>query len=408
MLLILTISNVVLVLIVGYLGYLRVRAGLILEREREKIERLSAELLEIRALYEKEGASNDELTKRVVQLEAEKKSFEYSQKAMYMEFENLANKILESNTNKFRERSLSDLSTLLDPLKVKIAEFEKRIEDSFSVDIKERYSLSREIARMASQTEKMIDEASKLSKSLRGDNKAQGLWGELVLSKILEHSGLQKDRDYTLQQKLGNSSIPDVIINLPDEKHLVIDAKTSLKHYDLYVQTNEKEHLELFLKSIRSHIKNLAGKEYHAAHELFTPGFVFMFVPIESAYMLALSSDSELKELALRNRVMLVSPNSLIAMLQAVSSVWKIVDQNKNANEIAKKAGAMYDKFVLFVEELVKVGNAIAHSDRLYKSAINKLRDGRGSLFKRAEDLKMMGISANKELKDNQFHAEPE
>lgn len=408
MLLFLVISNVLFVLLSLYLGYVKVRTATIMEKDREKLDCLLQELSDYETAFKEKEGSNIELSMRVAQLESEKKSFEYSQKAMYAEFETLASKILESSATRLKEQSTSDIGGLLEPLKTKITEFEKRIEESFNTDIKERYSLAKEIARMASQTDKMIEEANKLGRSLRGESKAQGLWGELVLSKILECSGLQKGRDYSLQQKLENETIPDVVINLPDGKHLVVDAKTPLKHYDMYIHTGEKRYLDDFLKSVRVHVKGLSGKEYHSAQELFTPGFVFMFIPIESAYALALSNDLELKDLALRSRVMIVSPNSLIAMLQAVSSVWKIVDQNKNAGEIARKAGAMYDKFVLFAEELMKIGNAISNSDRLYRSAMNKLKDGRGSLLKRAEDLRGMGIQTNKELQDDHFHVEVE
>ncbi|ACT69125.1 DNA recombination protein RmuC [Neorickettsia risticii] len=408
MLLFLGVSNILLVLASLYLVYVKVRTSTILENEQEKLDKALRELSESESICKKLEEENSDLMRRVVQLESEKKSFEYSQRAMYAEFETLASKILEGSAVRLKEQSINDIGGLLEPLKLKITEFEKRIEESFHADIKERYSLAKEIARMASQTDRMIEEANKLGRSLRGDSKTQGSWGELVLSKILECSGLQKGRDYMLQQKLENDTIPDVIINLPDGKHLVVDAKTPLKHYDLYINTHEKGHLENFLKSVRNHVKNLSGKEYHSAQELFTPGFVFMFVPVESAYALALSTDLELKELALRSRVMIVSPNSLVAMLQAVSSVWKIVDQNKNANEIAKKAGAMYDKFVLFVDELAKIGHSIANSDRLYRSAMNKLRDGRGSLLSRAEDLKGMGIQANKEINEDRLYLKSE
>lgn len=352
-------------------------------------------------IIEKKALIINELERRAASLETEKKTFSFYQDNLQGNFEQLAKKVFDNNSHNFKEKSSLDIKALLEPFKNKIAEFEKRIEDSFNSDIKERYSLSREIGKMASQTDKMIAETTTLSRALRGESKTQGAWGELILSKVLEHSGLQKDRDYTMQYKLENNTIPDVVINLPDSKHLIIDAKTSLKHYDLYINSNEAEYLKDFLQSIKAHIKNLSGKKYYNNTQLLNPGFVFMFIPIESAYALALSQDLELKTFALKNRIIIVSPNSLIAMLQTVSSVWRIVEQNKNATEIAYKAGMMYDKLVNFVEDIKRIGSSIIQLEKNYNEALNKLSIGKGNLIKKAEELKIMGIDTKKQINED-------
>lgn len=395
------ILNLLLLVVIAFLLHKKSTVSLSLELLQKELERISFENAQLNQTLALERGSGLKLNNKIIELETNQRNLESYGKNMQVQFENLANKIFQANTKELKEKSFSDISNLLSPLKDKISEFEKRIADSFNTDIKERYSLSKEIAKMAMQTEQMIKETGNLTKALKGEQKIQGCWGELILAKVLECSGLQAGRDYTLQKKLENNSIPDVVINLPDDKYFIIDAKTSLKHYELYIKTNSAEDLTLFLKSIKSHIKNLASKEYHNSDDLPNPGFVFMFIPIESAYLLALSHDPELRSLAMQNRIFIVSPNSLIAMLQAVASVWKIADQNRNAAEIASKAGAMYDKFVLFVEELKKVGNSIKSAELAYTTAMSRLKDGSGNLIRRAEALKDMGINNKKEINED-------
>jgi DNA recombination protein RmuC len=393
--------NIFFAFILIFLSYKKVTISLNLNILQKEYERLSSENAELNKSLNIQKDLVINLNNNIIELKTNQKNYESSEKHMQIQFENLANKIFQNSTQELKEKSFSDITNILSPLKEKISEFEKRIEDSFNTDIKERYSLSKEITKMAMQTEQMIKETNNLTRTLRGEQKVQGTWGELILSKVLECSGLQAGRDYTLQKKLENNLIPDVVINLPDNKHFIIDAKTSLKHYELYLNTNNAEDLNYFLKSVKSHIKNLAGKEYHHSNELLNPGFVFMFIPIESAYSLALSHDPDLRSLAMQNKIFIVSPNSLIAMLQAVSSVWKIVDQNTNAAEIASKAGAMYDKFVLFLEELKKIGNSIKQAETAYITAMSRLKEGSGNLIKRAEALKDMGINSKKQINDD-------
>jgi DNA recombination protein RmuC len=367
----------------------------------ENLQKLENENCQLKTLNQHQAQTITDAKSKITQLDAQKNSIEFAQKNIQVQFENLANKIFEDSRKKLADCSSADIKTILDPLKAKISDFEKRIETSFNADIKERYSLASQIAKMATQTDKMTQETQKLTRALRGENKIQGAWGELVLAKVLECSGLQNGRDYTLQKSLETNLIPDVVINLPDGKHLVIDAKTSLKHYESYLNTNEKQSLDLFIKSIKSHIKNLSSKEYQLSQKLFNPGFVFMFIPIESAYCTLSACEPELKVFAMQHKIVITSPNSLMAMLQTVASVWKIVEQNKNAAEIARRAGGMYDKFVLFVEEFKKIGNAICQADKSYQEAMNRLKNGSGNLIRRAEYLKGMGVPTAKQISDD-------
>lgn len=313
-------------------------------------------------------------------------------------FENLANKILEENNKKFSESSEKSLKFMLNPLREKIEDFNKKIDNS----AKDTFALKNQI-------EKIVMEANSLSRALRGDSKTQGNWGEIMLERILEDSGLVEGQGYEIQGKglqltnaRGERIQPDVIINLPDGKHIIIDAKCSITFYDRYINSTEEaekeKYLKQFIDSVRAHIKGLSEKQYHSAEKLESPDFVMMFMPIEGAYMLAVQADRELHKFAWDRKVALVCPSTLFMSMQTIASLWKHEMQNRNALEIARQSGALYDKFCGFIDDMQDIGKSIKKTDEAYAKAMNKLSEGRGNLLISAEKIKKLGAKAEKSI----------
>ncbi|MGI9533295.1 DNA recombination protein RmuC [Lutimonas sp.] len=325
------------------------------------------------------------------------------------DFEILANKILEDKTSKFTEKNKENMELILNPLQDKIKSFEKKVEDTHKESIEKQSALRQQILGLKELNEQMSKDAVNLTKALKGDSKKQGDWGELQLETILEKAGLQKDVHFSTQDGYRdedeNLKKPDLIINLPDHKHLIIDSKVSLTGYERFFsaenEIDEKAGLKNHVQSIQKHIKELGTKNYSDLYGINSPDYVIMFVPVEPALMLALQQDHDLYLQALDKNVVLVSTSTLLATLSTVASIWKQEDQKRNVIEIARQAGALYDKFEGLVQDLIKVGKQINASQDGYKAAMNKLSDGKGNLISRVENLKKLGAKTKKALPPN-------
>ena len=322
-------------------------------------------------------------------------------------FKNIANEIFEDKSKKFTSTNKESLNAVLAPLNEKIQRFEKKVEETYDKESKERYSLAKEIENLQKLNTRISEEAVNLTNALKGDNKAQGSWGEFVLESILEKSGLVRGREYEVQVSLkddqGGNSQPDVIVHLPESRDLIIDSKVSLKAWDAYCSAQEElikaEALKQHLTSIRSHIKLLSAKDYQNLIGVNSLDYVFLFMPIEAAYSVAIQQEPELFQFAFEKNIIFVVPTTLLTTLKTVQNLWRLAQQNKNANEIAEKAGALYDKFVAFVEDLDEVGSKIDSSKKSFEKAQNKLLSGRGNLIKRAEALRELGAKTSKKQK---------
>lgn len=339
-------------------------------------------------------------------LELQKKEMENLQQKFTTEFENIASKILKQNTEDFSATHQKNLTELLSPLKEKIQTFEKKVEDTYEKGLKDQTDLKAELKKLHDLNLKISDEANNLTKALKGDVKKQGNWGEMILESILERSGLSEGREYRKQESItaenGQRVQPDVVIHLPDQKHIIVDSKVSLVAYERMVNAEtEKErsaHLKEHLQSVRSNIKILSEKHYQNAQGLNSPDFVLLFIPIESSFSIAVQEDHDLFSYAWDNKVVIVSPSTLLATLRTIASIWQQENQTRNALEIARQSGALYDKFVAFVADMEAIGKSIDNTRRTYDAALNKLYSGSGNLIRRAENIRKLGAKATKEL----------
>lgn len=339
----------------------------------------------------------------------QKEEVEKLQEKFTKEFENLANKILEEKTSKFTEQNKENLKNILEPLQNKIQLFEKKVEDTHKESIDYHAALRQQILGLREMNEQMSKETLNLTKALKGDSKMQGNWGELILERVLEKSGLEKGREYEVQQSFvtedGNRVFPDVVINLPDGKKMVVDSKVTLTAYERYINEEDDvekaQHLKEHVMAIRRHVDQLSEKNYQDLYQMESPDFVLLFIPIESAFALALNEDTSLYNKAFEKNIVIVTPSTLLATLRTIDSMWTNQKQQENALEIARQAGALYDKFEGFVADLVKVGNKIKDSKTEYDNAMSKLFDGSGNLINRVENLKKMGAKAKKALPEN-------
>lgn len=339
-------------------------------------------------------------------LKEQKQEIELMNQKLKIEFENLASKILEEKSQKFTEQNKQSLDTIITPLRDRIKDFEEKVQKVYDTEAAERNMLKGEIKQLMGLNQQMHLDTQNLTKALKGDNKTQGNWGEFILESILEKSGLVKDREYKTQESITNEDgkryQPDVIINLPDGKCLIIDSKVSLVAYERYVSADDEiiklQALKEHGLSFKNHIKGLSDKNYQNLYQIKSLDFVLLFVPIESAFAAAVQYDSQIFNDAFERNIVIVSPSTLLATLRTVANIWRQESQNKNAIEIAQKAGDMYDKFVGFAEDLIVIGNKIKDSQKAYEGAMNKLTEGSGNLVKRAEDLKKLGAKASKSL----------
>lgn len=326
------------------------------------------------------------------------------------EFKNLANDLLEEKSQKFTQLNEEKLGNLLNPLKEKITDFRTKMEHTYLDETRERTSLKKEIEQLIQLNQQVSEDALKLTQALKGDSKVQGDWGEMQLEMILEKAGLEKNIHYSSQSSLTDQEAqrtqrPDYIIHLPDDKHLVLDAKVSLKAYESYYNTEDTQQQQGYLKdhlaSIYRHVKTLSDKNYQHLYQISQPDYVIMFVPLEPALTAALREDNRIFEKCLDKNIVLVSTSTLLATLRTISYIWKQENQKKNVVEIAAESGKLYDKFVGFVEDMSRIENSISSAQQHYQSAMNKLCEGKGNLVRRAEKLKELGANTSKKLPES-------
>ena len=329
-----------------------------------------------------------------------------SKEQLSVAFKNIANEIFDDKSKKLVDNNKESLATVLSPLQDKIRQFEKRVEDTYDKESKQRFALEREIKQLQQMNTQISEDAVNLTNALKGDNKAQGNWGEMILETLLENSGLVKGREYEVQVSLqsteGGKFQPDVVVHLPESRDIIIDSKVSLKAWDAYCSTDDVDEKAGFLKqhvqSVRSHVKGLSGKDYQNLAGISTLDYVFLFMPIDAAYSVAIQNDPGLSQYAFEKNIVFVSPTMLLTTLKLAQNLWRLDQQNRNAVEIAEKAGALYDKFVNFVGDLEDVGARIDSSKKSYENAHKKLRSGTGNLIRRVEDLKTLGAKTSKKL----------
>lgn len=367
-----------------------------IEKERERVIESSSKL----------SALQSDHSNLQQKLSEQKAEIEQLQEKFTKEFENLANKIFEEKSTKFTEQNKEKLSEILNPLKEKIFEFEKKVDETNKESIKGHASLREQLQMLKEMNQQITLEAKNLTTALKGQTKTQGNWGEFILESILEKSGLVKGREYVVQESIttesGKRFQPDVVLNLPENKSIVIDSKVSLIAYERYVSADDDKEKSLALRdhvsSVRGHLKNLSSKNYQSLYNLNSLDYVLMFMPIEPAFALAVQHDSSLFNDAFEMNIVFVSPSTLLATLRTIASIWRQEKQNRNALEIAKQSGDMLDKFTAFVEDLLTVGKGLISVKDNYDKAMNKLTDGRGNLISRAEKIKELGAKTNKQL----------
>ena len=374
-------------------------SNLEIERDKYRDERegLNLELVQKQTEFENLQQQN---IKRDTELEER-------QEQLRKDFELLANKILEEKSEKFTLQNKENIKNILDPLQEKIKTFEKKVDDTQKESISMHSSLKEQLLGLKDLNVQMTKEATNLTKALKGDSKMQGNWGELVLERVLEKSGLEKDREYFVQQNFtledGSRVLPDVVLHLPDNKKMIIDSKVSLTDYERLVNAEEDEK-DLFLKahvnSIKKHVDQLSAKNYQDLYDIESPDFVLMFIPIEPAFAVAVNTDNSLYNIAFEKNIVIVTPSTLLATLRTIDSMWNNEKQQQNAIEIAKQAGRLYDQFVNLTDDLLKVGNQLNTVKGSYDTTMKKLT-GKGNLLTKVENIKKLGVKANKHLNEN-------
>ncbi|NLT99872.1 MAG: DNA recombination protein RmuC [Pseudomonas lundensis] len=360
---------------------------------------------ELRRLDAQSAAQAAELREQQENHQQRLNDLQGSRDELRAQFAELAGKIFDEREQRFAQTSNERLGQLLDPLKERIQSFEKRVEETYQQEARERFSLGKELERLQQLNLRLSDEATNLTRALKGQ-KTQGNWGELILERVLEHAGLEKGREYQTQVSLkgpdGERFQPDVLIMPPGDKQVVVDSKVSLTAYQQFVAADDQVIGQAALKqhvlSLRNHVKGLAGKDYKRLEGLHSLDFVLLFVPIEAAFSAALQAEPNLFQEAFDRNIVIVSPTTLLATLRVIDSLWKQERQSQNAREIAERAGWLYDKFVLFIQDLDEVGNRLQQLDKAYAAARNKLTEGRGNLVSRSEQLKLLGARASKSL----------
>ena len=341
-----------------------------------------------------------------LKLEENKQEVEKLNEKFTKEFENLANKILDEKSLKFTAQNKENIKNILHPLQEKIKGFEDKVEKTHKESIDYHAALRQQILGLKELNQQMSKETLNLTKALKGDNKMQGNWGELVLERVLEKSGLEKDREYFVQQSFTNDEgkrvLPDVVIHLPDNKKMIVDSKVSLVAYEQYINEEEELLKAGFLKehvnSLKRHVDQLSEKKYEDIYKIESPDFVLLFIPIEPAFAVALNSDTYLYNKAFEKNIVIVTPSTLLATLRTIDTMWNNEKQQRNALEIARQAGALYDKFQGFLSDLIGIGKRIDESKKEYSNAMNKLVEGRGNIITSVEKLKKMGAKAKKAL----------
>lgn len=381
-----------------------------LQDDNNKLEMLLKQERETSSSQSSKIAMFDNENKNLLEkLQNQKTEIEELQKRLTIEFENIANKILKERSNEFSLSNEKNIGELLNPLKEKIASFEKKVEETYDKEFRDKVSLREEVRKLAELNIKVSEDANNLTKALKGDVKKQGNWGEVVLERVLERSGLTLGQEYEREEVIegedGNVIRPDVIIHLPEGKHIVIDSKVSLVAYEHFVSgktDHERQtHMTEHLASIRSHVRLLSEKKYQNSPNLNTPDFVLMFIPIEASFSVAVQADEDLFSYAWEKKIVIVSPTTLLATLRTISSIWKQESQTKNAREIARLSGTLYDKLAGFVTDFSKIKENIDKAGSSYDEAMRKMQTGKGNIFNTAEKIKSLGVKVDKSLPEN-------
>jgi DNA recombination protein RmuC len=347
-------------------------------------------------------------------LNTQKEDMLAMQKTAHLQFEKLAQQIFEEKSGKFTETNKNNIEALLKPLNENIDNFKKKVEETYDKESKQRFSLEKEVQNLIENTQKISQEANNLASALKGQTKKQGDWGETILERILELSGLEKNREYFIQENLkdehGQNQRPDIIVRLPDDRNIIIDSKVSLNAYLRYSEADSKEQQDIFianhLQAINQHIDQLSAKKYEELTSSLD--FVIMFIPVEPAYILAVQSDPDLWAYAYTRRILLISPTNLIAVLKIVADLWKREMQSKNAVEIATEGAKLYDKFIGFVSTIEDIGKHLSRSQDAYLQAVSQLKDGRGNLISRVHKLRKLGVKSTKQLPTSMLTADLE
>ena len=382
-----------------------------LRNKTEELLHIQQELTQQQELANNRGmelaaqkTSNENLAEK---LENQKSEIENLQKRLTTEFENIATKILKERSDEFSVSNHKNLSEILNPLKERILNFEKKVDETYDKELRDKISLREEVRKLTELNTRVSEEANNLTKALKGDVKKQGNWGEVILERVLERSGLTKGQEYEREEVVDGADMsvqrPDVIIHLPDNKHIVIDSKVSLVAYERLMSAETEDQRVAYLRdhisSLRSHVKLLSEKNYQNAQNLNTPDFVLMFLPIEASFSVAVQGDSEIFAYAWERKIVIVSPTTLLATLRTISSIWKQENQTKNAQEIARLSGALYDKFIGFAEDMAKIKANIDRTSNAYDDAMKKMKGGNGNIIRTAEKIKELGAkTGNKSL----------
>ncbi len=381
-----------------------------LETTSDAVKKHDIELSKLRLEKEELIAElNVSITKNnenIKRLEINKEEIELVRLNLQKEFQLVANKIIKENTEQLSKSNSEKIGDLLNPLKEKISDFEKQVQDKYTLQLKDTESLKTEIKGLYNLNQQLSKDAENLTKALKGDSKKQGNWGEFILERVLEMSGLRKGEEYFTQHHDenidGQTILPDIVIQLPENKHLIVDSKVSLLDYERFISAEDEDerqlHLKAHINSLKTHIKGLSNKNYHTSKSLNTPDFVILFIPIESSFSLSITHDPSLFNYAWEKKIVIVSPSTLLASLRTISNIWKIERRNKNAEKIAIESGRLYDKFVGFIEDMQKIGGRIDQTKKSYDDAMNKLQYGSGNLIRKAEHLRELGAKNTKLL----------
>lgn len=381
---------------------------------QEEKQKLEDEIIDLRQGFMAErgrAVKAEEMLNAQVQKQQEQQRYiQELQDKFKLEFEQVASKILEEKTIRFNAHNQASMDLILSPLKQNIKAFEEKVDKVYKAESDERNILKGVISQLMDQSKQIQEDATNLTRALKGDQKKQGNWGEVILERVLERSGLVRDQEYRIQSSFltatGNRLQPDVIIDLPDDKHIVVDAKVSLIAYEKYANAETEEEKEIFVKqhlsSLRNHIQELSAKNYQELYQINSPDFVLLFLPIESSFGIAVQKDAELFSYAWDRKVVIVSPTTLLATLRTVSSIWKQERQNRNVLEIARLSGSLYDKFVGFLTDMESIGRNIRQSHDAYDKAMNKLSTGAGNLANTADKIKKLGAKTTKQI-DRKF-----
>jgi DNA recombination protein RmuC len=377
-----------------------------LDSAKNDVSRLQGREIELNNQLSRESANNVNLKEK---LQEQKNELEELQIKFTKEFENLANRIFDEKSSKFTQQNKDNLDLILKPLGDKIKLFEEKVNTVYVDESKQRAALAEQIRNLHDLNKQMSKDATNLTRALKGESKTQGNWGEFILESILEKSGLTKGREYSVQSTYtsdeGKKQKPDVIINLPDSRHIIIDSKVSLTAYEAFCSIEDDElrrkALLEHLSSVRNHVNELSRKNYQNIYDLSSMDFVIMFVPIEPAMAIASQEDITIWNDAFEKNIIIVSPSILLATLRTIANIWKQENQNKNALEIARQSGALYDKFVSFVDDLINIGKKIDDTKDYYSEAMKKLYEGRGNIIRQIENIKSLGAKSTKSLNQN-------